>query len=261
MLCFDIETTGLKAGRDVVTVVCAEDFATGARTTYEFYRYKERYAELRQDLIEAFDAAHSLCAFNGVRFDLPFLAKFLSLGDDVVARWAMKTSDILEQSRLRYKTTFSLNMLCQHNGIPVKISDGKEAINMAHQGRFDELNEYCAMDVSILCDIYRKKFIRHPRSNVTINLKNWARDGLYSEHPGFLHYARQTLDWTPEHCARLRDMFRNIHPDHDKVEACRDRVWDAEKREFVLSDNELSETLSNYECALSACEAGEMSDA
>ena len=252
MLCFDIETTGLKADRDVVTVVCTEDFATGARSIYEFYRYKERFAELKQELVDAFDAAQSLCAFNGVRFDIPFLAKFLSLGDDVVARWAMKTSDILEQSRLRYKTTFSLNMLCQQNGIPVKISDGKEAINMARQGRFDELNEYCAMDVSILCDIYRKQYVRHPRSLVVVNLQNWARDNLYDEQPGFLHYARQALNWSPAHCAGVRDFFRSLPPGHDKIEACKNRVWDAATNSFVLSSNELSETLSSYECALSA---------
>ena len=33
-LCFDIETTGLDAARDDVTMVCCEDVATGERTTY-----------------------------------------------------------------------------------------------------------------------------------------------------------------------------------------------------------------------------------
>ena len=33
---------------------------------------------------------------------------------------------------------------------------------------------------------------------------------------------------------------------------CKNRVWDAASNSFVLSSNELSETLSSYECALSA---------
>lgn len=40
MLAFDIETMGLKAGRDDITIVCTEDFFTGQKIAYEFRKLK-----------------------------------------------------------------------------------------------------------------------------------------------------------------------------------------------------------------------------
>ena len=40
MLAFDIETLGLKAGRDDITIVCTEDYFTGEKKAYEFARLK-----------------------------------------------------------------------------------------------------------------------------------------------------------------------------------------------------------------------------
>lgn len=76
MLAFDIETTGLDRHSCHVTVVCTEDFHTGERRAYEFGRVSQERAEgleeLKAQLVQALDAAPSLCAFNGLRFDIPF---------------------------------------------------------------------------------------------------------------------------------------------------------------------------------------------
>jgi hypothetical protein len=58
----------------------------------------------RRALIDAlesdFDAATSLCAYNGVRFDLPFMQNDLHIPTKRITEWVLKTSDILEQLRL-----------------------------------------------------------------------------------------------------------------------------------------------------------------
>ncbi len=77
MLAFDIETTGLNPETHLVTVVCTQNLRTGERRAYEFARVRatELAQEklLRQELVDAFNSSSSLCAFNGVRFDIPFL--------------------------------------------------------------------------------------------------------------------------------------------------------------------------------------------
>ena len=64
-------------------------------------------------------AAESLCAFNGVRFDIPFLHAALKLSETTAA-WLLKTTDMLEAARLCLfgpAHTFGLNLLCQHNQV------------------------------------------------------------------------------------------------------------------------------------------------
>ena len=74
MLAFDIETKGLDAGKHDVTVVCTQNFYTNERKAYEFAKVKANdphsLYDLREELIADFDKAESLCAFNGVRFDI-----------------------------------------------------------------------------------------------------------------------------------------------------------------------------------------------
>ena len=127
MLAFDIETTGLDGSKHLVTVVSTEDYHTGERISYEFDRVRKQEPQnlekLREDLVQAFNAATSLCAFNGIRFDIPFLRKALQIDHDTVNAWIFKTTDILEACRLGQfgpKHTFGLNLLCEHNGIKMK---------------------------------------------------------------------------------------------------------------------------------------------
>lgn len=260
MLCFDIETTGLSPKDSKITVVCVENFVTGETFTYEFARYPESFLFLRAALIKQFDNALSICGFNAIRFDIPFLATELKIDEERKCAWVFKTSDILEQSRLLYKSTFGLNLLCQANKIPVKISDGKEAIKMAKEGRWDELNAYCAMDVSILSDIYRKRRVKHPRCGKIIDLTTIARPNLYTEHPNFFKYCREAWGWTPKKCQLGVDVIRsmldndNFSCDEGLIEdeeghrlslKIQDRVW-CDEVGFKSIDNDLSKTFSGY---------------
>jgi hypothetical protein len=178
---FDIETTGL-ADHDTVTVVCCETYETGACRVFNFAKAAsdDERARLRDDLISEFNSATALCAYNGVRFDLPFMQRALAIPIDTVTAWVLKTSDILEQLRLRDNATCKLDYLCALNGVPTKSSCGLEAIRMAAERRWDELEHYCANDVRIMCDLYKKRWLKHPaRPEKGIDLCEYVAPGFY----------------------------------------------------------------------------------
>lgn len=178
MLAFDIETTGLSAlNGDVITVICTEDYHTRQKHAYEFARHRnspDTLQALTDTVIAAFDAAPALCAFNGHKFDIPFMATALSIPYEKVRAWKNKMTDILEHCRDKYQHTFSLNLLCEWNCIPIKISTGLAAVKMALDGEFDQLKEYCEYDVTILNNLYAKRFILNPRNNAVMDLAIWA---------------------------------------------------------------------------------------
>ena len=154
MLAFDIETTGLKPGRDQITIVCTEDFKTGHRKAYEFGRLMaagdmDGYERAKQDMLEALSRASTLCAFNGLAFDIPFIEKTFGVHSTIAAEWKGKLSDIFVHCKRVYMHTFSLNLLCEKNNVPVKISSGLQAVEWAREGNWDALKEYCEADVAI----------------------------------------------------------------------------------------------------------------
>lgn len=179
---FDIETTGL-AETDAVTVVCCETYESGDCRVFNFAKAEtlDERNRLRDELVHVFDDATALGAYNGVRFDLPFMQRALAIPAETVTRWVLKTSDILEQLRLRDNATCKLDYLCALNGVPTKSSSGLEAIRMAAEGRWAELEDYCANDVRILCELYRKRVLQHPaRRGACIDLCEYVPPGFYA---------------------------------------------------------------------------------
>jgi hypothetical protein len=117
-----------------------------------------------------------------VRFDIPFLHKALQLPQETTAAWLFKTTDILEAARLGLfgpTHTFGLNLLCQHNQVPVKFGSGLQAIKFAQEHQWDELLRYCADDVRILCDLYRRRLLNNPRFHGVIYLRKIAPASVY----------------------------------------------------------------------------------
>ena len=224
MLAFDIETTGLDPDHSLVTVVCTEDFETGERRAYEFARVRacepQNEDVLRTEMIKAFDEATSLCAFNGVRFDIPFLHKALGLSDATTSDWLFKITDILESARLGMfgpAHTFGLNLLCQHNQIKVKSGCGLQAIKFAQEQKWDELKTYCADDVRILCDLYRRRFLNNPRFHNVIDLSLIAHVNTYVKQSN-KHASKKQKDTENDTklCAEVVDLRNRLlfHQEH-----------------------------------------------
>jgi len=96
MLAFDIETTGLRVGLDVVTVVCACG-TVGGRFVERVFNFARDGKEAHADECKALlNAADVLCAVNGLRFDIPFLATYLGLADAETLSWMLKLYDPCE---------------------------------------------------------------------------------------------------------------------------------------------------------------------
>jgi hypothetical protein len=148
MLAFDIETMGLDSSLHAVTCVCAYD--PEKRVDVTIFPGKGEDMDVFFTLM---DDAETICAFNGGRFDLPFLQVSFGVDSERVGRWRAKLIDILEHTRLCFDKWFSLNRLLEVNGIPCKISNGMEAVHMAAEERWDELGEYCRQDTIKTWDV------------------------------------------------------------------------------------------------------------
>lgn len=141
MLAFDIETMGLDSRKHAITAASAYDPEAAIDRTFVFPR-----GDSPEEFMALLDAADRLCAFNAVRFDLPFMAARWKIPDERVGAWVRKLFDPFEACKLGLNATFSLNALLLRNGIPVKISHGTLAIDMALNKEWDRLAEYCRDD-------------------------------------------------------------------------------------------------------------------
>jgi len=183
MLVFDIETMGLDPSCHEVTVICTEDFHTGEKKTYNFgalgINEDAARTALLQTVVCSFDSAEYLCAYNGIRFDLPFMQRALDVPSATVTAWVLKTVDLLEHLRLSGLPWSSLDALCAANGLATKTSSGMEAVHMAVRGNWVELEAYCAHDVVMLCSLYRQTSLIHPKNPSTrIDMKTHVPPGL-----------------------------------------------------------------------------------
>lgn len=140
VLAFDIETTGFRA-EDTVTCVCAFDPDRGI----EFSACTPT-GQTCEEFLQLLDEAPLLCAFNGVRFDIPFIAKRWAVASERAGGWARKLVDPFEACKLALGQTFSLDKLLATNGIACKTGCGSQAVVMAREGRWAELAEYCMQD-------------------------------------------------------------------------------------------------------------------
>lgn len=149
MLAFDIETTGLDMRRHEITVAAVYDPERGIRHCYNFARFNaepERTREEVERFLKDLDEADTLCAFNGIRFDIPFIQIHFKVDPERVGGWVLKTVDLFYRWKMLRNRTFSLDKLLIANGLPVKTSKGCFAIDMAREARWEELEDYCMND-------------------------------------------------------------------------------------------------------------------
>ena len=145
---FDIETTGLDPTKDTVTAACA--FGPGVEATCLFKNI-DRDADMaeRERFMGILDAAPRLCAFNGIRFDIPFLHTAWGVPASRVEAWVIKTFDVYEACRLSLNATFPLSRLLALNDMESKTGSGLEAIALAQKGQWDALGAYCMQDTRL----------------------------------------------------------------------------------------------------------------
>jgi hypothetical protein len=143
MLAFDIETTGLNNRTHKITVAAVH--GNGVSRVFNFITHPD----LAEEFLCCLDSAESLCAFNGLRFDIPFIANFFNVPSSRYERWIMKLYDVFECCKLLHSSSCSLNALLHANGYSPKTSTGLQAVEWAKEGKWDELEEYCMADTKL----------------------------------------------------------------------------------------------------------------
>ena len=122
MLAFDLETSGLDPRSDLITCAAACDPESDIQRVFFFARLDES-GELvpmldgAETFMAMLDAADRLCAFNGARFDLPFLQHQLGASPARVGAWRRKLHDVFEGCKLGLGVTFPLRDLLELNGL------------------------------------------------------------------------------------------------------------------------------------------------
>ncbi len=154
MLAFDLETTGLDARGDLITCAAVYDPDNNTEGVFVFARLDETgelvpSLERAEEFMALLDGADRLCAFNGARFDLPFIQHQLGASAGRVRAWRLKLHDVFEACKLALGITFPLRALLDSNGLPGKTGSGAEAVQLARQGDWQSLGEYCLNDTRV----------------------------------------------------------------------------------------------------------------
>jgi hypothetical protein len=180
MVAFDIETTGLDPLRHRMT---AASLFNG-RGLCKSYVFKGENMEEDRVLAEEFmahlDEAPKLCAFNGIRFDIPFIAKSLHVPPARVHAWVYKTFDVFETCKLGLGKTFSLARLLSANGLESKTGSGLEAIQLARERRWGELASYCLQDTRLTFLVSSQRAVVLPiRANERVMVLDHSHPSLF----------------------------------------------------------------------------------
>ena len=116
-------------------------------------------------MLELFDQADVLVAFNGLDFDFPVLRKYYGHGKTAQRRYVrhrMKCHDPMASIQRATDVRFKLDDLLKLNHLPVKTGSGLDAIRMWETGRRDELLAYCARDVCVLAQMVCRSVLKVP---------------------------------------------------------------------------------------------------
>lgn len=154
MIAFDIETEGIDPVLYDVNCVCFYD-GCGFEASVMFCDCRGDTVEsaIRKNrVLQILDGADQLCAFNGVNFDVYFLAVRWGLGDERVGRWVQKMVDLHEACALCLRRYVSLRQVALWNpgaGV-VKDGSGLDAISYARDGELEKLSAYCMNDARLV---------------------------------------------------------------------------------------------------------------
>ena len=160
VISFDIETTGLDPDVDDITVACV--YNPSFQRTFHF----QHPGYDRQESVEAFlgqlDKARVLIAFNGVYFDIPFIAKKFDVEAGRYTAWLCKTLDYFMICKLVFESSCSLNKLLEKNGLNPKTSTGMQAVLWAKEGKWDDIAEYCMDDCKLTYEVSMMSSVKLP---------------------------------------------------------------------------------------------------
>lgn len=125
------------------------------------------------ELLDMFDAADLIVAYNGLSFDFPVLRKHYGVSKAASERYLhhrLKVHDPMTRIAAATDTPFfKLSRLLEANQLPSKTGHGLEAIRMWEEGNRTELQEYCKNDVRALGQLVHLTTLKAPGLGVLPN--------------------------------------------------------------------------------------------
>ena len=175
MLAFDLETTGKDISSDHITCAGVYDPDAGIERFFIF-----ALGDDPEEFMRLLDQAERLCAFNGVRFDIPLIERCFRPSVARVSAWRLKLHDVFEACKLALDITFPLQSLLELNGIPGKTGSGLDAIQLALDEDWQSLGTYCLNDTKQTHTVSSLPFIRIPKTHGGLL---FTRRGSFSQQP------------------------------------------------------------------------------
>ena len=97
-------------------------------------------------VVSVLNRASRIYAWNGAHFDLPFMQRVWKLSDTQVGLWMSKLVDPLYVASGLVNMWEKLQSVLERNGLAGKCGTGAEAVQLARDGKWDELGKYCLVD-------------------------------------------------------------------------------------------------------------------
>ena len=115
-----------------------------------------------ETLLEWFDDAEAIVAYNGLHFDFPLLRKHYGRSEGAGPRYLShrcKTLDPCKTIEAATGIRTKLDQLLHSNRLETKSANGLEAINWWHAGQRMKLRCYCMKDVEVMTRLVLHKTI------------------------------------------------------------------------------------------------------
>jgi len=161
MLIIDIETTGLDLQEHEITVIGTILYDPVKKVIVKVECFNviinkldgnaQGMLDVKKKIAQMLADCTSIVAFNGIKFDMPFIFKWL---DQASSDVESKYLDFCAISKTEANCYISLNNVCILNQIPVcKSANGAQAVIWAREQEWNKLSDYCMQDVFVLLEL------------------------------------------------------------------------------------------------------------
>jgi hypothetical protein len=120
-----------------------------------------------EELLALFDNAEVIVSYNGLAFDHPVLERHYRRRRRHEAH-LIKTHDVFSRLKEVTGVWFKLDQLLLCNDLPCKSGDGKMAVQLWKEKKYDALQEYCENDVIQLAHLVLRPFVKLAGSTTAI---------------------------------------------------------------------------------------------
>jgi len=163
MLVVDIETMGLLHMKPLPPITCVCLYDAPKKQQHRLRMHQTSLFSAHAALIrELLDAAHIIVGYNAVLFDLEYLRRCLSVPMEVYTAWVRKCVDPFLAMRCALQRTCKLQILLTWNNLGSKTGTGGNAVQLAREGKWEELLDYCMVDVRLTHELCTLPWIFTP---------------------------------------------------------------------------------------------------